>query len=103
MSDDATTLEQTAEGDLPAAIVKRDEGVYFDAEATAVSCVAAVSQIFLGGAYFAGLDYAVFTRMLYNCGPELPANLAGKPLLRFADSIEPFHTCLLYTSPSPRD
>nr|WP_315214829.1 flagellar assembly protein A [uncultured Duganella sp.] len=92
MSDDATTLEHTAEGDLPAAIVKRDDGVYFDAEATAVSCVAAVGQIFLGGAYFAGLDYAVFTRMLYNCGPELPAGLAGKPLLRFADSIEPFHT-----------
>jgi hypothetical protein len=91
VSDDATTLEQTAEGDLPAAIVKRDDGVYFDADATAASCVAAVSQVFLGGAYFAGLDYAVFIRMLYNCGPELPAAMAGKPLLRFADSIEPFH------------
>lgn len=91
MSDEATTIGQTAEGDLPAAIVKRDDGVYFDAEATAVSCLAAVSQLFLGGAYFAGLDYAVFTRVLYNCGPELPSSMAGQPLLRFADSIEPFH------------
>ncbi|WP_371875597.1 flagellar assembly protein A [Duganella aceris] len=91
MSDDATALEQTAEGDLPAAIVKRADGIYFEADASAVSCLSAVSQIFLSSAYFAGLDYAVFTKMLYNCGPDLPESLRGKPLLRFADSIEPFH------------
>ena len=91
MSDDATTLEQTAQGDLPAAIVKRADGVYFEADASAVSCLSAVSQVFLSSAYFSGLDYAVFTKMLYNCGPDLPERLRAKPLLRFADGIEPFH------------
>jgi hypothetical protein len=91
VSDDATALEQTAEGDLPAAIVKRADGIYFERDASAVSCLSAVSQIFLSSAYFAGLDYAVFIKMLYNCGPDLPESLRSKPLLRFADSIEPFH------------
>ena len=91
MSDDAATPEHTAQGDLPAAIVKRDDGIYFDTAASAVSCLAAVGQLFLGGAYFAGLDYAVLTRVLYQCGPELAPELAGQPLLRFADGIEPFN------------
>jgi hypothetical protein len=91
VSDEATTLEQTAQGDLPAAIVKRTDGVYFEADASAVSCLSAVSQVFLSSAYFSGLDYAVFTKMLYNCGPDLPESLRAKPLLRFADGIEPFH------------
>ncbi|WP_371874414.1 flagellar assembly protein A [Duganella rivi] len=91
MSDDATALEQTAEGDLPAAIVKRVDGIYFSSDAAAVACLSAVSQIFLSSAYFAGIDYAVFSKMLYNVGPDLPENLRDKPLLRFADSIEPFH------------
>jgi len=91
VSDEATALQQTAEGDLPAAIVKRPDGIYFEADASAVSCLSAVSQIFLSSAYFSGLDYQVFTKMLYNCGPDLPESLRGKPLLRFADSIEPFH------------
>ena len=92
VSDDVTALEQTAEGDRPAAIVQRADGVYFEADASALSCMTAVSQIFLGSAYFSGLDYAVFTKMLYNCGPDLPESLRGQPLLRFADSIEAFHT-----------
>jgi uncharacterized protein (DUF342 family) len=91
VSDEATALESTAEGDLPAAIVKRPDGIYFEADASAVSCLSAVSQIFLSSAYFAGLDYHVFTKMLYNCGPDLPESQRGKPPLRFADSIQPFH------------
>jgi hypothetical protein len=91
VSDDAKALEQTAEGDLPAAIVKRADGIYFEKDASAVSCLSAVGQVFLSSAYFANLDYAVLTKMLYNCGPDLPESLANKPLLRFADSIEPFH------------
>lgn len=90
MSDDATALEQTAEGDLPAAIVKRTDGIFFSADASAVACLSAVSQIFLSSAYFAGLNYPVFSKMLYNVGPELPESLRDKPLLRFADSIEAF-------------
>ncbi|WP_371865464.1 flagellar assembly protein A [Duganella aquatilis] len=91
MSDDATALETTAEGDLPAAIVKRADGIYFKADASAVACLSAISQVFMSSGYFAGLDYAVFSKMLYNVGPDLPDNLRDKPLLRFADSIEPFH------------
>ncbi|WP_229205362.1 MULTISPECIES: flagellar assembly protein A [unclassified Duganella] len=91
MSDDATALEQNAEGDLPAAIVRRGDGIYFSTDAAAVGCLAAVSQVFMSSAYFAGLDYAVFSKVLYNVGPDLPENLRNKPLLRFADSIEPFH------------
>lgn len=90
MSDDATTLNSSADGELPAAIVKRDDGIYFDAATTPQARLAAVGQIFLGGACFAGLHYAVFTKMVYNSGPELPPTLAGLPLLRFADRIEPF-------------
>ena len=91
MSDDATALEQNAEGDLPAAIVKRSDGIYFSTDAAAVACLSAVSQVFMSSAYFAGLDYAVFSKVLYNVGPDLPESLRNKPLLRFADSIEPFH------------
>jgi len=91
VSDDAKALEQNAEGELSAAIVKRADGIYFHASAPAAACLSAASQVFLGSAYFAGLDYAVFTKMLYNCGPDLPESLRTKPLLRFADSIESFH------------
>jgi len=91
VSDDATALEQNAEGDLPAAIVKRSDGIYFSTDAAAVACLSAVSQVFMSSAYFAGLDYAVFSKVLYNVGPDLPESLRNKPLLRFADSIEPFH------------
>lgn len=90
MSNDATAVEQFAGGDLPSAIVKRDSGVYFDAKASVLACQAAVNQVFLGSAYFAGLDYPVFIRALYNCGPELPDSMKDKPLLRFADSVHPF-------------
>ena len=92
MSDDATALEQTAEDDLPAALVKRANGIFFKADASAVACGLAVSQVFMGSAYFAGLDYAVFSKMLYNVGPDLPEALRDQPLLRFADSIQSFQT-----------
>ena len=91
MSDDATALDLNAESELPAAIVKRADGVYLAGDATTVSCLAAVSQVFLGSAYFANLDYALFVKLLYNCGPELPPSVTNKPLIRIADSIEPFH------------
>jgi hypothetical protein len=91
VSDDATALEQIADGELPSAIVKRADGVYFETGASAVSCLSAVSQIFLSSAYFSNLDYAVFTKLLYNCGPDLPENVVNKPLIRFASSIEPFY------------
>ncbi len=91
MSDDVQALENNAEGDLPAAIVKRPDGIYFARDASARSCLSAVSQVFLSSSYFASLDYAVLIKVLYNCGPDLPAAQAQQPLIRFASSIEPFH------------
>lgn len=91
MSNDATELDYSAPDDLPPAIVKRADGVFFDAAASASACLAAVSQVFLGSGYFTSIDYPVFIKVLYNCGPDLPERLQGKPLLRFADDIESFH------------
>ncbi|KQQ39951.1 hypothetical protein ASF61_03820 [Duganella sp. Leaf126] len=79
-----------AGGELPAALVKRDDGIYFDVAATPAARLAAVGQVFLGGACFAGLHYAIFSKMIYDAGPDLPPALAGRPLLRFADRIAPF-------------
>jgi uncharacterized protein len=78
-------------GELPSSLVQRDDGVYFRSDATAAACQAAVNQIFLANGYFSGLDYAVFIRVLYDAGAELPEPLKGQPLLRFADAIVPFH------------
>ncbi|NRR29819.1 DUF342 domain-containing protein [Oxalobacteraceae bacterium] len=90
MPNDAPALEQSVHDDLPSAIVNRPDGVFFETGATALACQAAAGQVFLSGAYFAGLDYPVFIRQLYGCGPELPEGLKNQPLVRFADRIEPF-------------
>jgi len=90
VSNDTTVAEQHADGGLPSAIVKRANGVYFDAKASALACQAAVNQVFLGSAFFTGLDYPIFIRALYHCGPELPDAMKEAPLLRFADGVEPF-------------
>ncbi|WP_295999883.1 flagellar assembly protein A [Rugamonas sp.] len=76
--------------DLPSAIVKRGDGVYFQASATATACQAAVNQVYLSSAFFTGLDYAVFIKVLYNAGAELSEAQKAQPLLRFADAIAPF-------------
>ena len=90
MPNDVQAADLPAEGE-PSAIVKRADGVYFKSGAAPLACQAGVNQFFLAGAYFAGLDYAVFIRVLYNAGAELPENLKSQPLVRFADSVEPFH------------
>jgi uncharacterized protein len=90
VSNDAQAEDQLEDGALPSAIVKRADGVYFRADAPAVAIQAAVNQVFLSSACFAGLDYSVFIRVLYNCGPALPDGLQNHALIRFADSIEPF-------------
>ena len=85
---------------LPAALVQRGDGVYFKADAAPAALQAAVNQVFLSSAYFAGLDYGVFLRALYNAGPEFPEGIKGKSILRFADGIQPFtqHRRELYKS-----
>ncbi|MDC8756138.1 flagellar assembly protein A [Janthinobacterium fluminis] len=75
---------------LPAGMVRRGDGIFFDAAQPAPVLLAAVGQVFQSNAYFAGLDYAVFTRALYNCGAPLPAASRGAPLIRFAAAIVPF-------------
>ena len=77
-------------GELPSSLVKREDGIYFKADAPAALLQAAVNQVYLSSAYFSGLDYGVFLRALYNAGPELPEGIRGQPLLRFADNILPF-------------
>ncbi|MBB3121309.1 flagellar assembly protein A [Pseudoduganella violacea] len=91
MSDVAPAGQASGEGELPSAIVKREDGVYFQADAGTVACQAAANQVFLSSAYFNGLDYGVFLRALYEAGPELPEGIKGQPLIRFADDIVPFN------------
>ena len=79
-----------AAGALPHGLVRRGDGVYFDAAVLAPALLAAVNQVFLSNAYFAGLDYAVFLKALYNHGPALPRAANGEPLIRFADRIAEF-------------
>ncbi|WP_371859641.1 flagellar assembly protein A [Pseudoduganella namucuonensis] len=90
MSNDVQAAEAPAGGELPSSLVQRADGVYFRGDATAAASQAAVNHVFLGNGYFTGLDYAVFIRALYNAGAELPDNVKGKPLIRFADGIAPF-------------
>ncbi|MBY0237711.1 MAG: FapA family protein [Burkholderiaceae bacterium] len=79
------------DAELPSSLLQREDGIYFRADAKGVACQAAINQVFLSNGYFSGLDYAVFIRVLYDAGAELPAALKGRELVRFADTILPFH------------
>ncbi len=79
-----------ADGQDDAVIVRRDDGVWFRAGVAPVDRQAAVGHVFLSGSRFAGLDYAVFLRMLFDAGPALPAALLDQPLVRFADAVVTF-------------
>jgi hypothetical protein len=52
--------------------------------------LAAVDAILLGNRYFAGLDYPVLIKALFDHGPELPRNAHGEPVVRLAGDILPF-------------
>ncbi|WP_371868196.1 flagellar assembly protein A [Pseudoduganella rivuli] len=91
MAEHVKAVVMPSEGELPSSLVQRDDGVYFRADATGAACQAAVNQVFLSNGYFSGLDYAVFIRVLYDAGAELPAALKGQELVRFADTVLPFH------------
>src|SRR5471030_1522664 len=90
MEHDPHAAPANLDDDLPAAIVKRSDGVYFKVAASAAACQAAVNQVFLASAFFTGLDYAAFLKSLYNTGAELPGAQDEQPLRRFADTIAPF-------------
>src|SRR5471032_1026204 len=87
MEHDPYAAAPRLDDDLPMAIVKRADGVYFKVAASAAACQGAVNQVFLASAIFTGLDYAAFLKSLYNIGAEPPGE---QPLRRFADSIAPF-------------
>ena len=75
---------------LPHGVIQRPDGVYLDASLQGPVFVAAFNQIFSAGAYLAGLDYAVFTKALFNVGPPLPPAPPGQSLIRVADVIRLF-------------
>lgn len=75
---------------LPAGLLRRDDGIFFDITVAAPVFLAAVHHVFLTQAYFSGLDYAVFSRALYNTGPPLQPALPGETLVRLAANVLPF-------------
>jgi hypothetical protein len=72
-------------------IIKRRDGVYADPMMLGPAFMAAVGEIFNSHNMFAGLDYSVFIKALYDCGPDLPRSTNGELLVRFAADIVPFN------------
>jgi len=71
-------------------IVKRGDGVYADPTVLGTTFAAAVNGVFSANSYFAGLDYALMIKAIYDCGPDLRRSATGEPMLRFATDIVPF-------------
>ncbi|QYF92454.1 FapA family protein [Massilia sp. PAMC28688] len=69
-------------------MVQRADGVYADASVLGTTIAAAVDSVFAGERYFAGLDYAILLKLIYNHGPDLKAT--GEVMVRLADDIVPF-------------
>jgi hypothetical protein len=66
-------------------IVQRADGVYADSAVPAQALADAVDGIFRGGSLLAGLDYAVFLKLLFDDGPR-----DGGGTVRIAAAIQPF-------------
>jgi uncharacterized protein len=83
---------QPAPGSDPAmpeyGVVQRADGVYLDPSLARPALIAAVDSILGNNTYFTGLDYTVFIRALYDCGPQSSAEPDGWQ--RFATGIVPF-------------
>ena len=71
-------------------IVKRPEGVYADPSVLGTVFAAAIDSVFSNNSYFAGLNYAVLIKAIYNHGPDLPRAASGEMMIRFADDLLPF-------------
>jgi hypothetical protein len=52
---------------------------------------AAVNSVFTSNSFFAGLDYPILIKAMYDCGPDLPRSPTGEMLVRFASDIVPFN------------
>ncbi|MFD2368266.1 flagellar assembly protein A [Pseudoduganella sp. GCM10020061] len=68
-------------------IISRADGVYAEAAVSGRTFQSAVDGVFAAGNCFAGLNYALFIRLLFGIGPALPADESA---VRFADKIVPF-------------
>lgn len=92
MSIEASTVttERTAAPGVAHCIVQREDGVYVDASVLGTTVAAAVDSVFTGGSYFAGLDYAVLLKLIYNHGPDLARAVPGEVMVRLADELRPF-------------
>jgi uncharacterized protein len=73
-----------------ACIIRRDDGVFVDPMALGATFQAAVNDVFFANSYFSKLDYAVFLKILYDCGPNLPRSKTGEALIRLAADVLPF-------------
>lgn len=82
--------ETAAAHGLPPGLLRRRDGVYFDPAFATAAWLSAVNSVFLGGACFAGLDYAGFIKGLYNVGPEPRPAPGSEGLVRFAEGLRPF-------------
>lgn len=96
----ATNRADLAIGGVDSCIVALPEGVFADPDMLGPTLVQAVDAIFLSNRYLVGLDYPVFMRALFGHGPQLPADMSGRPMVRLADAIAPFtpQRRLLYRS-----
>jgi hypothetical protein len=72
-------------------IVKRADGVFADPTVLGTTFQVAVDSVFGSGRYFAGIDYAVLIKAIYDCGPDLPRSKTGELMVRFAADIVEFN------------
>ncbi len=77
-------------GGMAHCIIKRPDGVYADPTVTGAAFAAAIDSVFSNNSYFAGLDYAVLIKVIYNHGADLPRSASGEMMIRFADDVLPF-------------
>ena len=68
-------------------IVTRADGIFAERARAGRQFRSAVDAVFGSGRRFQGLNYALFLKLLFDVGPELPGN---DPLVRIADSVVPF-------------
>ena len=82
-------------------IARRDDGVYADPSVLGTTLAAAIDNVYRAGNYFAGIDYPILLKALFDHGPELPRGPDGALVVRFAADIKAFDPArrALYRAP----
>ncbi len=75
---------------LPQGLIKRHDGVFVDPAIVGAEFKSVVDTVFASNLYFSNINYPVFIKVLYDCGPDLPRAKNGEALIRFASGIAPF-------------